>query len=191
MTPIVLPASWVPGEEFAVPAAFLHALGGGGDVARQGHQHRNRMLGRAGRVAGRGVHHDDPLPSGGRQVDVVDADAGPHDHLEPLLPFEQFGGELRGRANDDAVRLVESFADLFGRQAGADVDLDAGLFAQQLQPCGGKVVGNQNAVHRKLVAGVGVQPSGCSHSIDDPCAVASPPMLTIISLARTVQSTSQ
>ena len=41
-----------------------------------------RVLGGGDRIAERRVHHHDAPAGGGGKVDVVDADAGPADHLE-------------------------------------------------------------------------------------------------------------
>ncbi len=63
------------------------------------------MLGRGDRVAAGRVHHDDPAPGRGRDVDVVDAHARAHDRLEPRLALEHLGRQLRARADHDPVGL--------------------------------------------------------------------------------------
>ena len=73
----------------AVPLALDQALIGRGDVAREGQHQRERVLGGAERVAGRRVHHHDAQPRGGVFVDVVGADAGPHDRLELLIAVQR------------------------------------------------------------------------------------------------------
>ena len=51
-----------------------------------------------------------PRRRGGRDVDVVDAHARAHDRLQPRLAFENFGRELRARADRDSVGLHERLA---------------------------------------------------------------------------------
>jgi hypothetical protein len=52
------------------------------DVARAGHDHGDRVLGRRENVALGGVHDHDAAPGRRLDVDVVDAHAGAPDHLE-------------------------------------------------------------------------------------------------------------
>ena len=87
--PSVLPATCVPMYLLRSHLPSQQALVGRGDVARQGEHQRDRVLGRAERVAGRRVHHDDAQPRGGVLVDVVGADAGPHDRLQPAVAFQR------------------------------------------------------------------------------------------------------
>ena len=68
---------------------------------------RHGVLGRRDRVAARRVHHHDALAGRGRDVDVVDADAGADDRLEPGLVRQDVGRQLRARADRDAVGLVQ------------------------------------------------------------------------------------
>ena len=89
----------------AVPLAFDQALIGRRDVARQGQHHGDRVLGRAQRVAGRRVHHHDAQPGGGLRVDVVGADAGADDGLEPMIALQHVGRDLHAAAADRAVEL--------------------------------------------------------------------------------------
>ena len=80
--PSVLPQISAP-VNFVFPLARLHRGGGRGNLPRQRHHHRDRVLGGRDAVAGRTVHHDDAAPRRRFEVDVVDADAGATDHLEP------------------------------------------------------------------------------------------------------------
>ena len=82
MTPSVLPASWVPTNLLAFPFARRTLAVGGGDVAGQGHQQGDGLLGGADGVAAGRVHDQDALARGGGDVDVVDADAGPDDDAQ-------------------------------------------------------------------------------------------------------------
>ncbi len=94
------------GELVAVPPAGLEAVVRRGDVARQGQHQGHGVLGRRDRVAAGRVHHDDPAPGRRRHVDVVDADARPHDRLEPRLALEDLGRQLRARPDHDPVGLA-------------------------------------------------------------------------------------
>ena len=78
------------------------------------------MLGRAERVAGRRVHHHDAEPRGGGVVDVVGADAGPHDRLQPAVALERLGRDLHAAAADGAVELGQGLAQVVALEAGAD-----------------------------------------------------------------------
>ena len=49
-----------------------------------------------------------PLLRGRRHVDVVDADAGAADHLQPVGALDHVGGQLRGRADHDRVVVARS-----------------------------------------------------------------------------------
>ena len=64
-----------------LPLAGLGGGVGGGDLAGQGEHHGDGVLGGGDRVAERRVHHHDARGGGGRDVDVVDADAGAADDL--------------------------------------------------------------------------------------------------------------
>ena len=88
-TPSVLPASCVPTNLLRSHLPWLHAGVGGGDVAGQGHQQGDGVLGGADGVAAGRVHDDDALARGGGHVDVVDADAGPDDGAQLAGVFEQ------------------------------------------------------------------------------------------------------
>ena len=84
-TPSVLPANWCAHEFAAIPAMLQQALISRGDVARHRQHHGHRVFGGADGVAGGGVHHDDAQPRGGFAIDVVGADAGANDRLEPMI----------------------------------------------------------------------------------------------------------
>jgi hypothetical protein len=116
-----------------IPAAFDQRLIRRGDVPRQGEHQRHRMLGRAERVAGRGVHHDDAGPRGGGAVDVVGADAGPHDRLQLTVPFERLGGDLHAAATDGAVEFRQGIAEVVTLETGANLVGDAGRGVQQIE----------------------------------------------------------
>ncbi len=110
----------------AVPASFDQALVGGRDVARQGQHQGDGVLGRADRVAGRRVHHDDALAAWRLlAIDVVDAHAGPHDRLQTPVAFQRLGRDLHAAAADRAVELGQRLAQFLALQARADFVFDA------------------------------------------------------------------
>src|SRR6185312_11728172 len=94
-----------------------------GDVAGDGEQQAERVLGGGHHVRARGVRDDDPAAGGGSHVDVVDAGAGPADHLQVPGVLEQAGRDA-GRAADDQ-RVVG--ADAAGQVVRPGVELDVDL----------------------------------------------------------------
>jgi hypothetical protein len=96
-----------------LPLAGLGRGVGGGQLAGDGEHQRNRVLGGGDRVAEGRVHDDDAAARGGRDVDIVDADAGTADHLEIVGRRDQLFGRLGGRADGEAVILADDFEQLF------------------------------------------------------------------------------
>src|SRR6185437_697135 len=78
----------------------------------------------------RRVGDDDPAPGRGGHVDVVDADAGPADHLQPVGLVDQLRGHLRRRADHDAVVVGDPLAELGVVPVDADIDLE--VLAQEV-----------------------------------------------------------
>src|SRR5207302_7653493 len=72
-------------------------------------------------------------------VDVVDADAGPPDHLQPLGPVDQVLRQLRRRPDDDRVVAADDLGEL---RLAADVDLEPG--AEQLDAGVGDLLADEN-----------------------------------------------
>jgi hypothetical protein len=70
-----------------LPLAGLGRGVGFGQLAGDGEHHRDGVFGGGDRVAEGRVHHDDAAARGGRNVDIVDADAGAADHLEIGRPL--------------------------------------------------------------------------------------------------------
>ena len=82
----------------ALPLAGLERGGSGDRVAGHRQQQRHRLLSRGDDVRGRRVDHHDPAGGGGRHLDVVQADPGPGDHLQPWGGGDRRGVDLgRGR----------------------------------------------------------------------------------------------
>ena len=77
------------------------------DVPGEREEERDRMLG--GGVDGRlgGVRDDDPAAGRRLDVDVVDADACPSDHLEAICALDERRVDRRRRADDDRVEVAD------------------------------------------------------------------------------------
>ena len=68
-----------------------------------------------------------PLLGRGGDVDVVDPDSGPADHLEAGPGGQQLRGDLGRRAHREAIVLADDRGELGLAEAGADVGGDAAL----------------------------------------------------------------
>ena len=108
----------------AVPLALMHRLIGDRDIAGHREHHGHRVLRCRNRVAARGVDDDDALGRRGRDVDVVDADAGAADDLELLGTRDDFRRDLRGRAHDQCVEVRDDLEELLSRELVLDDDLE-------------------------------------------------------------------
>ena len=132
-------------------AVLLPLAGMGGRVCRRNlagqrkHQ-RNRMLGRGDRVAEGRVHHDDATRGRGRNIDVVDADAGAADDLEVRGAFQELRRGLGGRADGKAVIVADHGGKLVLvlAEIGIEGHVDAAIL-EDLHGGGRQGVGNQNA----------------------------------------------
>ena len=112
----------------ALPLALLDARVGLRDVARDGREQRDAVLGGRDRVGRRRV--DDEAAGGrrGLEVDVVDADAGAADDLQTAARRgKHVGGDLGRGADDERVGGLDLFVELLGREAERDVDVAEGL----------------------------------------------------------------
>jgi hypothetical protein len=133
------------GELRALPGALAQRGVGGRDVPGGGQEQRDGVLGGTDDVRRRGVHHHDATLGGGGDVDVVQADAGPRDHLQVRSRGQRLGVDLRGAADHDRRRVGEC------RQQGRPIrpvdvaDLHVG--AQHLQDAGGQLFGDQDDGH--------------------------------------------
>ena len=110
-----------------LPAALLERRVGLRDVASESDDQSDRLLGSGddGRL-GR-VRDDDAPPGGGFDIDVVDAHAGPPDHLEALASLDQVRRQLRRRPDDDPVVAPDD-----PRQVAVAVDIDLETRAQEI-----------------------------------------------------------
>ena len=84
------------------------------DVAREAQDVADRQLGGADDVGGRCVDDHDAGRGRGLDVDVVEADPGPRDHLQLLRGGERLGVDLGRRTDEHGVRLGDR-----GQQRGA------------------------------------------------------------------------
>ena len=134
--------------------------------ARQREHQRDRVLGRRDRIAERRVHHDDAAARRGGNVDIVDADAGAADHFEIGRGSDQLLGDLRRRADGEAVIAADDFEQCFLvlAEIGQIVDLDAAIL-EDLDGGGGKLVGNENAGRH---CGLLENENGCEGGLERP-----------------------
>jgi hypothetical protein len=135
-----------PHEAVLLPLAGLGGGIGLRNFARQRQHQGDGVFGGGDRVAERRVHHDDALRRGRRYLDIVDADPGAADHLQPRRLLQDFrGGFCRGADRqpviiaDDLGELVLVLAEI-----GLEIDVDAAI-PEDLHGGGRQGVGNQNS----------------------------------------------
>ena len=129
----------------ALPAALLERGVRLRDVARERDDQADRLLRRRDdRRLGR-VRDDDPSPGRRVDVDVVDPDPGPADHLEPARALDHLAGQPVAERITIAVVAVD---DLLERRVGVDVDVEAA--AQELDPRVGDRLADEDAHLRPL-----------------------------------------
>ncbi len=114
------------GEQRPIPLAATDGGIGGRNLPGDAVKERKGVLRCRDRVAGRGIDDRDAGPRGRLQVDVVDADPGPPDHLEAGPGGDDAGIHLDLAADDERVVVPEGRAQLCGRQARPLVDLVMG-----------------------------------------------------------------
>ena len=121
-----------------------------GNLPRQRQHQRDGVLGGGDRVAERRVHHDHAAGGRGRDVDVVDADAGAADHLQLFRLLENFRRHLGGRADRQAVVVADDFGELVLvlAEVGLEIDLDAAIL-ENLHGGGRESVGDENVGHER------------------------------------------
>ncbi len=132
-------------------AVLLPLAGLGGEVrlgqlARQGEHHGDGVLGGGDRVAERSVHHHHARLGGGRDVDVVDPDAGSTDHLQLLGGGQHILVDLGGRADGETVVVADDLEQLVLGKTGLGVGLYAALL-EDLDGGGREFVCDENAGH--------------------------------------------
>ena len=132
-------------EAVLLPLAGLGRGVGLRNFARQRQHQRDGVLGGRDRIAERRVHHDDALGGGGGNFDIVDADAGAADHLQPRRLLDDLGGRLGRRADGEPVIVADDLGELVLvlAEIGLEVDLDAAIL-EDLHGGGRERVGNEN-----------------------------------------------
>ncbi len=118
----------------APPFAPLQRLVGLGNVAGQGQHQGQRVLGGGHGVADGRVDHGDTGAGSRVQVDVIHADAGPADYLEPAPRLNNLSGDLGFAANHQGIVFPDSLQQFFRFQTVFSVHLSFG--AQQFDPFG-------------------------------------------------------
>jgi hypothetical protein len=103
------------------------------------------VLGGGDRIAERRVHHDDAAGGGGRDIDIVDADAGAADDLELRCALQELGGHLGGGADREPVELADHLGELFlvGTELGHEHGVDAAVL-ENLDGGIGEGIGDEN-----------------------------------------------
>ena len=123
------------------------------DLPRQRQHQRDRMFGRRNRIAERRVHDDDAARGGGRNVHIIDADAGAADHFEAIGLFQKLGGDLGRGADGEAVEAVDHRGKLVFvlAEIGLEIDGDAAIL-EYLDGGRRQRIGDQNTgVHGKIL----------------------------------------
>ena len=139
-------AELATGELFAIPTTFDERLVRGAGVAAQRKHQRERLLGGRDGVPAGSVHDDDARAGRRFKVDIVDADAGASDRLEPFVAFERFGGDFDAAATDRAVKFGQRLAQFFAFEAGANFVFEPGVL-HHFQTVFGQGVKNDNFRH--------------------------------------------
>ena len=112
------------------------------DAAGDREQQRDRLLGGADDVGLRRVDDHHAAGGRGRDVDVVEPDAGPGDHLQLRRGRERLGVD-RGRAADDERVGLGQRRQQRGAVGAVDVP-DLEVRGQQVEPGGRELFGDQN-----------------------------------------------
>ena len=160
-----------PHEARLLPLAGLGRGVGSRDLPGAGEHHGDGVLGGGDRVAEGRVHHHDALGRGGRDIDVVDADAGAADDAQVAGLVDQVGGHLGRRADGEAVVVADDLGELrlVLAELRLEVDLDAAV-AEDLHGGVGKLVGNENLGHGICLRGRARRPAGCQERKRDQAA---------------------
>ncbi|MNK69108.1 hypothetical protein D3C87_884880 [compost metagenome] len=109
------------------PLAGLRRAVGGRKLARNGKHQRDGMFRSRDGVAERRVHDDDTAARGGRNIDIVDADAGAADDLEVGCRLDQLFGRLGGGTNGQTIVIADDFGKfvLVLAELRLEIDFDA------------------------------------------------------------------
>ena len=72
------------------------------------------MLGRTHGIGARGIDHGDAAARGRLEIDVVDPDAGPADHLQAGRLSQERLGDLGRRPDEEGIRPADLLLEPFG-----------------------------------------------------------------------------
>ena len=121
-----------PDEFASLPFPCLHGENRLRNVPRQSGHHGDGVLGRRYDVSIRRVDNEDPAPACAFEIDVVHADAGAGDNLQPA-PRPQNRLVHPGRAShDQGVDVLRQLQQFLSGDPGAVQDLEAFAFSQNL-----------------------------------------------------------
>ncbi len=131
------------------PFPGLRRAVGRGDLAGQREHHRDRVLGRGDRIAVRRIHDDDAALGRGRDVNIINADPGPADHLEGVGGGDQLRGDLGRRAHREPVIPGDAETQLGRAKADFNISLDPAP-PKYLGRARAQIIGNQYFRHPML-----------------------------------------
>src|SRR5262249_40006087 len=129
-----------------LPLALLRRRIRLGEVRCEGQHQREAVRGGGDGLAERRIHHDDAARRGGRDIDIVDADAGAADHLEDLRTLENLRRDLGGGADGQAIEAVDGGgqAILVLAQVRLKIHLDAAI-PEDLHGGGRERIGDEDS----------------------------------------------
>ena len=99
----------------------------------------------------RRIHHHHATRGGGFQIDIIDADAGTPDHLQPGRDIQHFLRDLGVGADGQAVIFADDVAQFGGRQTGLYIHLQPTI-AENLDSRLRQLVADQNFFHDNYAA---------------------------------------
>ncbi len=143
-----------PDETGFFPFAGLGRAVGRRNLAGESEHHGNGVFGGGNRVAVRRVHDHDPALGRRGEIDIVDADAGPADHLEALCFRDQFNRCLGCRADRKPVVAGDAALELASTESGSQIGLDP-PGAENLDGARAQIVGDQYSKHGAPRPGIG------------------------------------
>ena len=112
-------------------------------LSGEGKEQRERVLGRRHDVGLRRVGDDDPALGGGRDVDVVNADAGAADGLQVGGLVDEVGRHLGGRPDQQAVVLADAGLEVEALDVERGVDVEVRL--EEVDAGGADLLGDEDA----------------------------------------------
>src|SRR5262249_15011341 len=132
-------------EAVLLPFAGLGRGIGLRDFTRQRQHQGDRVLGGRDRIAEGRVHYDDALGGRGRNLDIVDADAGAADHLQLGRLLDDLGGRFRRGADRKPVVIADDLGKLVLvlAEVRLEIDIDATVL-EDLHGGRRQRIGNEN-----------------------------------------------